>query len=112
MNERECTSCLVSWLMNERECTSCLVSWLMILMGFRYLSSSIPLISLTGVAIGVGVIFAFLIFSICRNPSISNTLVRWAFIGFSLVEVSGFIGLVYSFPISHAFTTATSIIGY
>ena len=35
--------------------------------------------------------------SIARNPLILNNLIRWAFIGFSLVEVSGFIGLVYSF---------------
>jgi hypothetical protein len=29
-------------------------------------------------------------------------LIRWAFIGFSLVEVSGFIGLVYSFLLLYA----------
>ena len=45
----------------------------MILMGFRYLASSIPTICLTGVAIGVGLIFASLVLS-----------------------MSGFIGLVYS----------------
>ena len=71
-------------------------------MGFRYLASSIPIICLTGVAIGVGLVFAFLVFSISRNPSITNYLIRWAFIGFSLVEVSGFIGLVYSFSLLFA----------
>ena len=75
----------------------------MILMGFRYLASSIPIICLTGVAIGVGLVFAFLVLAISRNPSISNYLVRWSFIGFSLVEVSGFIGLVYSFLLLYAF---------
>ena len=74
-----------------------------ILLGLRYLASSIPLISLVGVAMGVGIIFAFLVFSICRNPIISTVLIRWAFIGFSLVEVSGFIGLVYSFLLLFAF---------
>lgn len=74
----------------------------MILMGFRYLASSIPIVCLTGVAIGVGLIFAFLVFSVSRNPSASNSLVRWSFIGFSLVEVSGFIGLVYSFLLLYA----------
>ena len=74
-----------------------------VLLGFRYLASSIPLISLAGVAIGVGLIFSILIFAISRNPVISNVLIRWAFIGFSLVEVSGFIGLVYSFLILYAF---------
>ena len=71
-------------------------------MGLRYLASSIPLIALAGVAIGVGIIFAFLVLSICRNPTISSSLIRWAFIGFSLVEVSGFIGLVYSFLLLYA----------
>ena len=77
----------------------------MVLLGFKYLASSIPLIVLTGVAIGVGMLFAFLIISISRNPSISNIMIRWAFIGFSLVEVSGFIGLVYSFLILYALFT-------
>jgi len=48
----------------------------MILLGFRYLASSIPLISLAGVGIGVGIIFAFLLLSISRNPVLSNTLIR------------------------------------
>jgi len=59
----------------------------------------------TAGAIGVGILFAFLVISICRNPSISNSLVRWTFIGSSLVEVSGFIGLVYSFLILYALFT-------
>ena len=48
----------------------------MILLGFRYPASSIPSISLAGVAVGVGIIFASLVFSISRNPTISNTLIR------------------------------------
>ena len=76
----------------------------MILLGFRYLASSIPLIVFAGVGIGVGMIFSFLLNSMARNPLISNSLVRWAFIGFSLVEVSGFIGLVYSFLLLYAFS--------
>jgi len=74
----------------------------MILLGFKYLASSIPLLSFAGVAVGVGMNFAFLLFAISRNPIISNSLIRWAFIGFSLVEVSGFIGLVYSFLLLYA----------
>lgn len=74
----------------------------MILLGFRYLASSIPLISLAGVGVGVGLIFSFLLLSISRNPVLSNTLIRWSFIGFSLVEVSGFIGLVFAFLLLYA----------
>lgn len=75
----------------------------MILLGFRYLASSVPLISLAGVAIGVGAIFAFLIISISRNPTISNQSIRWSFIGSSLAEVSGSIGSVYSLLPPYAF---------
>ena len=74
----------------------------MILIGFRYLASSVPIICLTGVAIGVGVIFSSLILGISRNPSTVNTLIRWSFIAFSLCEVSGFIGIVFSFLLLYA----------
>ncbi len=72
---------------------------LIILLGFKYLASSIPSIVFAGVGVGVGLILAMLLNSMARNPLISNNLVRWAFIGFSLVEVSGFTGLVYSLPL-------------
>ena len=75
----------------------------MILLGLRYLSCSIPLISLVGVAIGVGLVFSFLLYSISRNPGISEVLIRWAFIGFSLIEVSGFIGIIFSFLLLYGF---------
>jgi F0F1-type ATP synthase membrane subunit c/vacuolar-type H+-ATPase subunit K len=48
----------------------------MILLGFRYLASSIPIICFAGVAFGVGLVFASLILSLSRNPSILNSLVR------------------------------------
>ena len=72
------------------------------MLGLRYLASSLPLFSFVGVGIGVGIIFGFLLLGISRNPSISNSLIRWAFIGFSLVEVSGFIGLVFCFLFLYA----------
>jgi len=49
---------------------------LIILLGFRYSASSIPSISSAGVAIGAGSIPSILIFAICRNPIISNVLIR------------------------------------
>lgn len=75
---------------------------IIILLGFRYLASALPLLSLIGVGIGVGVIFSMLLLGLSRNPSVSNYLVRWAFIGFSLVEVSGSIGLVFALSFPHA----------
>ena len=74
----------------------------MILSGFRLMASSLPLLSLVGVGIGVGIIFGSLLNSLGRNFGVSNSLIRWAFIGFSLVEVSGFIGIVFCFMFLYA----------
>ncbi len=74
-----------------------------ILLGFKYIACSIPMLSFLGVSVGVGNIFGDLILAIARNQEQEELLIRWAFIGFSLVEVSGFIGLVYSFLILFAF---------
>ena len=79
-----------------------------ILLGFKYLASSIPICAFIGVAIGVGFIFGMLIFGISRNPSINETLIRWSFIGLALVEVAGFIGLVFSFLIIYALISLMS----
>ena len=49
-----------------------------------------------------------LIFGISRNPSINETLIRWSFIGLALVEVAGFIGLVFSFLIIYALISLMS----
>jgi F0F1-type ATP synthase membrane subunit c/vacuolar-type H+-ATPase subunit K len=50
----------------------------MLLLSFKFVASSIPLISLAGVAIGVGLIFASLVLSISRNPihDILDLLIR------------------------------------
>ena len=53
--------------------------------------------------VGVGIIPASPVFSISRNPNISNTSIRRSFIGSSLVEVPGFTGSVYSPLIPYAF---------
>ena len=63
----------------------------------RLVAGAIASNAFTGVAIGVGFIFASLVYSISRNPSQRDELLRFSFIGFSLVEASGLIGLVMSF---------------
>ena len=59
-----------------------------------------------GVAVGVGIIYGSLLISIGRNPSQRDELIRYAFIGFSLVEVSGLIGLVISLILLFGFTAS------
>ena len=86
------------------------ILYLIILLGFRYSASSIPSTSLVGVAIGVGSVLASPVLPISRNPSISNNPIRRASTGFSSVEFSGSIGLVYSFLISYASLSKASFI--
>lgn len=74
---------------------------LIILLGFRYLASSIPSIPSAGVAIGAGSTPSISIFATCRNPIIGNVLIRRALIGSPSVEVPGFIGSIYSLLIPY-----------
>ena len=76
----------------------------MILLGFKYLACAILILTFAGVAVGVGVVYGNLLGSISRNPSVGDNLVKWSFIGFSLVEVSGFVGLIFAFLILYAFS--------
>ena len=75
---------------------------IIILLGFRYSASSTPPISSAGVAIGVGLTSSISSVSMSRNPIITNNLIRWAFIGSPLAEVSGSIGSVHSLLIPYA----------
>ena len=67
----------------------------MLVIGFKLVAGAIASNAFTGVAIGVGFIFASLVYSISRNPSQRDELLRFSFIGFSLVEASGLIGYIW-----------------
>ena len=75
---------------------------IMISSGSKYSASSIPSISSIGVAIGAGITYASSVSSSSRNPSISDTSIRWSFIGSSLCETSGSTALVHALPTSYA----------
>ncbi len=59
----------------------------LLLMGFKLMAGAVASCALIGVAVGVGIIYGSLLISIGRNPSQRDELLRYAFIGFSLVEV-------------------------
>ena len=80
---------LVGYLSNNQQAA-------LLLMGFKLMAGAVASCALIGVAVGVGIIYGSLLISIGRNPSQRDELLRYAFIGFSLVEVSGLIGLVIS----------------
>ncbi len=43
-------------------------------------------IALSGVGVGIGIIFGNLIDAVSRNPSITNVLFNYAILGFALTE--------------------------
>jgi len=47
-----------------------------IVLAFRYLASSLPLLALVGVGIGVGLIFAMLVIGLAKNPLNANLIIR------------------------------------
>ena len=73
------------------------------MLGFKLLAGALSSCAFIGVAIGVGLVFASLVYSIARNPSQRDELLRYSFIGFSLVEASGLIGLVMAFVLLFGF---------
>ena len=73
------------------------------MLGFKLIAGALASSAWIGVAIGVGLTYGSLLISIGRNPSQRDELVRYCFIGFSLVEVSGLIGLVISFLLLFGF---------
>ena len=70
---------------------------MLLVIGFKLVAAAIASNAFTGVAICLGFIFALKESPIIRNPSQRDELLRFSFIGFSLVEASGLIGLVMSF---------------
>ena len=80
-------------------------------MGFRLIAGAIASCAFIGVAVGVGLIYGSLLVSIGRNPSQRDELLRYSFIGFSLVEVSGLIGLVISLLLLFGFSESLWIRG-
>ena len=81
----------------------------MLVLGFKLVAGAIASCAFIGVAVGVGLIFASLVYSIARNPSQRDELLRYSFIGFSLVEASGLIGLVMAFVLHIVYTWLYSI---
>lgn len=75
----------------------------MLVLGFKLVAGALASCAFIGVAVGVGLIFASLVYSIARNPSQGDELIRYSFIGFSLVEASGLIGLVFGFLLLFGF---------
>ena len=71
----------------------------MLLQASQKIGAGLATSGLTGAGIGIGLIFASLIFGISRNPMITNNLMRVALLGFALTEAIALFALMFAFLI-------------
>ena len=58
----------------------------MLVLGFKLVAGALASCAFIGVAVGVGLIFASLVYSIARNPSQRDELLRYSFIDESSIR--------------------------
>lgn len=63
------------------------------------IGSGLATIGLIGAGVGVGIVFASLIFSFSRNPQLERPLFSYAILGFALTEAVGLLALMMAFLI-------------
>jgi F-type H+-transporting ATPase subunit c len=68
----------------------------------KMIGAGIATIALFGAGIGIGNIFATLISTIGRNPSVQNRVQPLALFGFALVEATGLFALLIAFLVLFA----------
>ena len=68
----------------------------------KMIGAGLAVIALFGVGIGIGNIFATLIATVGRNPSVQQRVFPFAIIGFALVEAVGLFALLIAFLILFA----------
>ncbi len=65
----------------------------------KMIGAGLATIALFGVGIGIGNVFATLISTVGRNPSVQQRVFPFAIIGFALVEAVGLFALLIAFLI-------------
>lgn len=68
----------------------------------KVIGAGLTTIGLGGAGVGVGLVFAALINSTSRNPSIKSDLFSYAILGFALTEAIGLFSLMMAFLILYA----------
>jgi F0F1-type ATP synthase membrane subunit c/vacuolar-type H+-ATPase subunit K len=71
----------------------------MLIIAAQKIGAGLATIGLAGAGIGVGIIFASLVFSISRNPRNTAELYRAAIFGFALTEAIALFALMIAFLI-------------
>jgi F-type H+-transporting ATPase subunit c len=70
-----------------------------ILSSSKNIGAGIATVGLVGAGAGVGIVFAGLMVSFGRNPSLKNELFGYAVLGFALSEATGLFSLMMAFLI-------------
>jgi F-type H+-transporting ATPase subunit c len=71
----------------------------MLLQSAQKIGAGLATFGLAGAGIGIGIIFAALIFGVSRNPNLKGELFRTAILGFALTEAIALFSLMISFLI-------------
>lgn len=66
---------------------------------FKMVGAGLGTIALAGVGIGIGLIFASLLESVARNPSLAKQLFSYAILGFALTEAIALFAIMIVFLI-------------
>jgi F-type H+-transporting ATPase subunit c len=69
----------------------------------KLIAAGLATLSLSGVAIGIGVIFSGLLLSTSRNPSLRKELFNLSLFAFALTEAMGLFALMMAFLFLFAF---------
>jgi F-type H+-transporting ATPase subunit c len=69
----------------------------------KLIGAGLATISSAGAGVGVGLVFAALVQSTARNPSVKQQLFSYAILGFALTEAMGLFALMMAFLILYAF---------
>jgi F-type H+-transporting ATPase subunit c len=71
----------------------------MLLLSAQKIGAGLSTSGLAGAGVGIGLIFASLIFGVSRNPQLKDDLFRLAILGFALTEAIALFALMIAFLI-------------
>lgn len=71
----------------------------MLLQAAQKIGAGLATMGLVGAGIGIGIIFAALLYGISRNPTLKDELFKTAILGFALTEAIALFSLMIAFLI-------------
>lgn len=69
----------------------------------KLIGAGLATIGVTGAGVGIGSVFAALVNSTARNPSLKQQLFSYTILGFAFTEAAGLLALMMAFLILYAF---------